>query len=305
MPFLLFAGAGLAALLRYRTVRDWRWFAGIALAALAILLVSLPSSINLGVRHVLVLYPLLALASAYGLVRLSEHSARRLAVLTAGCAGVVLQAALLWTSVPNQITYYNVLAGADPGWVSGSSNFDWGQSGVALEQYFKDRPVSELYILLSGTLRPCRMKLPPLKSLPDHPVSGWIAISDSPYRANGGTISEDPCGVPDSPGPRRRAPDGWLDWLKAEQPGRHSWTHAAAVSRSRSDPGGRPVTIRQGRLRQCVIARWLPLTPASGDERARRHLRARTRLERSTPRRARGAADPFHANARARGVQCV
>jgi hypothetical protein len=218
MPFLLFAGAGLAALLRYRNARDWRWFAGIALAALGILLVSLPSSINLGVRHVLVLYPLLALASAYGLVRLSEHSARRSAVLTAGCAGVVLQAALLWTSVPNQITYYNVLAGADPGWVSGSSNFDWGQSGVALEQYFKDRPVSELYILLSGTLRPCRMKLPPLKSLPDHPVSGWIAISDSPYRANGGTISEDPCGVPDSPGPRRRAPDGWLDWLKAEQP---------------------------------------------------------------------------------------
>jgi hypothetical protein len=62
------------------------------------------------------------------------------------------------------------------------------------------------------------MKLPPLKSLPDHPVSGWIAISDEPYRANGGSIREDPCGVSGSPGPRRSAPKGWLDWLKTHEP---------------------------------------------------------------------------------------
>jgi len=114
MPFLLFAGAGILGLLRYRNARGWRWFAGLVLAALAILLVSLASPINAGVRHVLVIYPLLALGSAYGLVRLAEHSTRRSTVLAAGVASVLLQGAFLWTSVPNQITYYNVLAGADP-----------------------------------------------------------------------------------------------------------------------------------------------------------------------------------------------
>jgi hypothetical protein len=217
-PFLLFAGAGLVGLVRYRQARDWPWAAGLGLAALGIFLVSLASPINLGVRHVLVIYPLVALAAAYGLVRLAEQSIRPAAALAAGVVCVGLQAALLWATVPNQITYFNVLAGRDPAWVSGGANFDWGQGAVALERYFSERPVSELYILLSGTIRPCRMRLPPLKSLPDHPVTGWIAISDGPYRANGGSVREDPCAVVDSPGPRRIAAKGWLDWLKTHEP---------------------------------------------------------------------------------------
>ncbi|MEQ1899088.1 MAG: glycosyltransferase family 39 protein [Vicinamibacterales bacterium] len=217
-PFLLFAGVGLVGLLRYRSGRDWHWAAGLGLAALGILLVSLASPINLGVRHVLVIYPLVALASAYGLVRLAEESRRPATVLAAGAACVGLQAALLWAIVPNQIAYFNMLAGRDPAWVSSGSNFDWGQGAVALERYFAERPVPELYILLSGTIRPCRMKLPPLKSLPDHPVTGWIAISDAPYRANGGSVREEPCGVGDSPGPRRRVANNWLDWLKTHEP---------------------------------------------------------------------------------------
>ena len=67
---------------------------------------------------------------------------------------------------------------------------------------------TELYILLSGTDRACRMKLPLLKSLPDHPVTCWIAISDGPYRANGGLVREDPCEVADSPGPRSMGREG-------------------------------------------------------------------------------------------------
>ena len=51
------------------------------------------------------------------------------------------------------------------------SNFNWGQGAVALERYFTDRPVPELDILLSGTIRPCPMKLLPRKPLPDQPVN--------------------------------------------------------------------------------------------------------------------------------------
>ena len=134
MPFLLFAGAGIAGLLRHRNARGWRWFAGLVLAAVAILLVSLASPINIGLRNVLIIYPLLAPGSAYGLVRLAEHSTRRATVLAAGVASVLLQGAFLWTSVPNQITDYNVLAGADPARISSDSNFDWGQGAVALER---------------------------------------------------------------------------------------------------------------------------------------------------------------------------
>ena len=139
-------------------------------------------------------------------------------MLAAGVACVGLQVAVLWTSVPNQITYYNVFAGADPARISGGSDFDWGQGAVALQQYIADRPIPELYILLSGTIRACRMQLPPLRALPDHPVSGWIAISEGPYRTNGGSVALDPCGAVDSPGPRVRMPPGWLNWLKGQQP---------------------------------------------------------------------------------------
>jgi hypothetical protein len=218
LPFLLFAGVGLSGLARIRDSEDWRWFAGLALGALGLLLVAMTSPINLGVRHVLAIYPLVAIASAFGVVRMAERSGRRGLVMGAAAGCVTLQGILLMLSVPNQITYFNLFAGSDPAHISSDSDFDWGQHAIALEQYFFDHPVPEVYVLLYGSTQTCTLTLPPVKSLPNHPVTGWIAVSETPFRLNRGVIREDPCDVPGMPGKTFTAPAGWLDWLKDKTP---------------------------------------------------------------------------------------
>jgi len=218
LPFLIFAVIGLVGLGKHIEDPRKRWFVGLALGALGVLLVSLASPINLGVRHILVIYPLIALASAFGLARLAEQTRRVRLFKWVGAGCIAVQLILLLLTVPHQITYFNVFAGSDPAYISSDSDFDWGQHALALERYFKEHPVPELYILLNGTTRPCELKLPPLKALPLHPVSGWIAVSERNYRLNRGRIRLDPCAVPGSPGPAVDAPPGWLDWLKSYEP---------------------------------------------------------------------------------------
>src|SRR5262249_22276359 len=62
IPFLVFAMMGIFYLARSALARkDWFVAAPIA-AALAILVVCLPTTINIGIRHILPIYPLLAIA---------------------------------------------------------------------------------------------------------------------------------------------------------------------------------------------------------------------------------------------------
>jgi hypothetical protein len=103
------------------------WSSGLGFGALGILLVALTSPINLGVRHVLVIYPLVALAAAFGVVRWAERSRIARTMLGVGAACVALEVILLLMAVPNQITYFNVLGGSHPAYISSDSDFDWGQ----------------------------------------------------------------------------------------------------------------------------------------------------------------------------------
>jgi len=219
LPFVALAGLGLFGLIRTRGQRGRSWFVGLALGALGVLLVSLTSPINLGSRHVLVIYPLVALAAAFGVVRVAERTGRILIAAAVAVACIGTQAVLLVAIMPNQITFFNVLAGSEPAYISSDSDFDWGQDLLAMEKYFRLHHVPELYVALSGTAKPCALVLPPLKGLPTHPVSGWIAVSERIYRQNRGRIAKDPCGgsvLFTSNG--MSAPAGWLNWLKTRQP---------------------------------------------------------------------------------------
>jgi hypothetical protein len=217
-PFLLLAGLGLWGLWRHGAGPRRRWFVGLALAAFGIVLVAVPTTLNLGVRHALLVYPLLALPAAYGLARWAEARGRRGRGLIAGACGlIVLQTGVLGASVPDQIAYFNALAGLSPVRVSVDSDFDWGQDVLALERYLATHPIPELYVQINGPARLCRHALPLLRQLPPHPVTGWIAVSEMNYLFNGGGIRGDPCdGFVWKRG--SRVPNGWLDWLRAHEP---------------------------------------------------------------------------------------
>ena len=214
LPFILFAVVGCGVLLRRQLIPSAPWFRGLAVGAAGLLAMAMTSPINIGVRHVIVLYPLLAMAAAYGWVRWSESSRYRRAILAVAVALITAQVVLLLNAVPYQSAYYNALAGPDPAHISSDSDFDWGQDGLALEAYFKAHPVPDLQLQLQGTVNPCKLQLPPIRALRTTPDPGWIAVSERVYRLNR-VGRADPCSLTGGPA---NQPIGWLDWLKPLTP---------------------------------------------------------------------------------------
>jgi len=214
LPFILFATVGCGALFRRRLIPSAPWARGLAIGAVGLLAMATTSPINIGVRHVIVLYPLLAIAAAYGWMRWSESSGHHRAIVAVSVSLIAAQTVLLVSAVPYQSSYYNALAGSEPAHVSSDSDFDWGQDGLALEAYFKTHPVPALQLQLQGTVNPCKLQLPPFTALSTAPTAGWIAVSERIYRLNRVGRS-DPCSLTSGPGSR---PIGWLDWLKPLKP---------------------------------------------------------------------------------------
>jgi hypothetical protein len=93
LPFLILAALGAVSLIACAASRRWRALSP-ALAALAVLLVTMPVKYNAGVRHVLVVFPLLAIVAARGCSHLWHLQGRRRVA-----ARLVLIALLSWQAV--------------------------------------------------------------------------------------------------------------------------------------------------------------------------------------------------------------
>jgi len=148
------------------------------LAAYAIVLVSMTSGFNLGVRHALPLYPLLAIPAGFAIYLLEKAGGWKrtvgLALMGWQLVGFVIQH-------PHHLSYFNELAGAHPEIISPGSDFDWGQEMIELDEALQERNIDTIYAcvrrvpsmrenlryLLHAQTLPC----------PGHPVSGWIAVS--------------------------------------------------------------------------------------------------------------------------------
>ena len=184
LPLLALGITGLALLAR----DGWRGQPQrLALPALFVVLlgfVSAFSRINIGVRHVLVLYPLLAIGAALALRR-AWHAltAMRAGALTyAGTAG--LSALMVWQLVtvarcwPDYLPYFNELIAA-PRAVLVDSDLDWGQDLKRLSRRLHELGVPALSLAYQGTADLARESLPPFVRLaPDQRATGWIAITE-------------------------------------------------------------------------------------------------------------------------------
>jgi 4-amino-4-deoxy-L-arabinose transferase-like glycosyltransferase len=173
--FLLLAAAGFAFAIRQRKP-DLRWRAWTPVWPIAgILAAGLLSHSNIGIRHVLPIYAMLAAiagAGAAGLYRASRVSAALCALL------------LLWYGVasarahPDYLTYFNEFADGSEGRFGLDSDLDWGQDLTRLSQACARRHVDSLAIAYYGSADLDRMGLPPW-----HPLTGgerptgWVAVS--------------------------------------------------------------------------------------------------------------------------------
>lgn len=179
LPLLVFGLGGLALMLASSWRRREPMLAAPALAFIAILVFSsVYSRINLGVRHLLILYPLLAIAAAYAAMRLLEAGRRRGPAVAAVALLLVAQAAISIRAYPDWMTYFNVVAGAHPERVLLPIDVDWGQDLKRLETELRKRGVDRVAVSYFGSADLTRHDLPGFTRLVPHsPQTGWIAVS--------------------------------------------------------------------------------------------------------------------------------
>ena len=185
IPMLLLGIPGLAWL-TWRGIRArqlGQMVPGLVFATLLIFC-CLYSHINIGVRHVLVLYPLLAIGAGAAALALWQRSlaptARTLARTGARALAAVLvlwQFATLVTAYPDYLAWFNAFAGAHPERILVDSDLDWGQDLRRLSQELARRQIPEVYLAYRGSADLTREHLPPYKPLaPNQQVTGWIVL---------------------------------------------------------------------------------------------------------------------------------
>ena len=154
--FVLFGLVSLVILLRRR--EDVTDSIGFAIAACVVVALAVLSPINQGLRHVLVVFPLLCIAISRWTVNCHSTLAGRRRGASAGItAGLLLmQAGILYSSIPNHIGYHNWLAAEEPGHFISGSDLDWGQDMIALKRFAVEHQSAELHIVDRSTGNPCR-----------------------------------------------------------------------------------------------------------------------------------------------------
>jgi hypothetical protein len=189
LSLLILAAIGWFALCREKLhPYDWRAWAPAAAGA-AILLVNLPTSLNIGVRYMLPLYPMLALTGGTGAVYLLRRPQR--------WARTVAVALMLWMAIssctahPGYLAYFNELAGTHPERYLVDSDLDWGQDMNRLVAELKRRHITRLHLQCLYTGDDSRLDLPSWDSLePYQPVSGWVAISFTMQKTYGWVVAQ-------------------------------------------------------------------------------------------------------------------
>jgi hypothetical protein len=182
LAFLLLVGVGAVLLRRSPQRGSWEAWAPL-ICVCAILIVCLPSRLNLGLRHVLAVYPFLAMLAGYALSRLS-NAGRGLRIAAAALA--------LWFVVasvrahPDYLADFNELAGGRPDRIAIDSDLDWGQDLWRLRDKLRELGVSDVALAYYWTDQLEGSGLPNVRTLvPYEPTTGWIAISEFTLRTQG------------------------------------------------------------------------------------------------------------------------
>jgi 4-amino-4-deoxy-L-arabinose transferase-like glycosyltransferase len=158
-PLTTLVGLALAALvvvsrgLRTGAVKMWPVIAT-AITPVLYMLAAMHTHVNIGLRHVLPVYPYLfifmGVAAAMAWRRMPRITAAAIVLLIVGLA------AETYAAYPDFIPFFNVAAGGARGGLNllGDSNIDMGQDLPALAAWQRQNPDRQLYLLYWGTADP-------------------------------------------------------------------------------------------------------------------------------------------------------
>jgi hypothetical protein len=133
--------------------RFWDCLA-LLLLPIVYLATAMTSDLNLGVRHILPVYPflfiILGLTAANGLRRFRRPATVVIALFLLGLATET------YAAYPDYIPFFNIAAG---GWkngprILGDSNVDWGQDLPAIAKWQREHPQYQLFLSYFGSVDP-------------------------------------------------------------------------------------------------------------------------------------------------------
>jgi hypothetical protein len=158
-----------------------------AVFPMVILLVCIVGRIDLGVRHILPIFPLLAIMGGHAATVLFRHS-RPAAAAAALLVGWVV--ADSWRAHPDYMAHFNEFAGSHPETILCESDLDWGQDLHRLQQRLEALGIQEFSIAYFGTALLHKAGLPHYELLsPTEPARGYVAVSlhhlNIDYKKNG------------------------------------------------------------------------------------------------------------------------
>lgn len=160
---------------------------------------ALATNLNLGLRHVLPVYPFLFVAIGVAAAAAVRHWPRwgaiAVGVLWLGLAAETIGA------YPDYLAFFNVACGGSRGGIRllSDSNLDWGQDMPAVAEWQKDHPDVQLYLCYFGRADPeyyglrCMMVPDTLESgRVRYPLPGVLAISATALQGTytGGKLAE-------------------------------------------------------------------------------------------------------------------
>jgi hypothetical protein len=161
--------------------------------AAGILLPSMTSHVNIGLRHILPIFTGLAILAGLGLMWLLERASH------AKWAGPLAVMLVLWMTVsgavqhPDYLSYFNILAGSNPERIVVDSDLDWGQNTIRLQRRLKELGAAQV-AFGDLNLRPNHLMfwpgLPNVQNLdPFRAVEGWTAVSPTMWMVRYGPIT--------------------------------------------------------------------------------------------------------------------
>jgi Dolichyl-phosphate-mannose-protein mannosyltransferase len=173
--FLALMLCGIGALVTRLRDHDWKSCAPVVFAVI-ILLACMPSRLNIGIRHILPMYPLLSMATGYFVAQSIAQSLRFRTTFALGCLAWACASSML--AHPDYLAYFNEIANTHPENYRVDSDLDWGQDLGRLSKRLRELPAPSLEISYFGSADLTKFELPKTSDFPcEGELRGYVAVS--------------------------------------------------------------------------------------------------------------------------------
>jgi hypothetical protein len=181
IALLILGTTGFFFMARHARTAGWVFAAPLIAFVTLLAFCSFYSHINIGLRHVFVLYPLWCMAAAALCVFCWRKAADMRKTWWIRGALLLLtgwQVSLLVSQYPDYLPYFNAFAGDHPEKILIDSDLDWGQDIRRLRRRLTELHVTKFAFVYRGTIDVIGEQLPGVwMAQPFQPTTGWVAAS--------------------------------------------------------------------------------------------------------------------------------